>query len=209
MAKVTVGLNADIFRKSMMTTIPQLKALGAANLQRKFDAGVNDSVKVLESHSVTQELIQSSHNPQKSNSRLIEGSSIYANLFNVLGFNAGQNPADDLRSFLLQEAFEFNKNQVTAAPLGNSKVILDYFISFSDLKDTDNYEKFLLEWNGKSWLRLIEEGINNVEFFLQKDKYGRSTGGIQLPHKVNEMAKFIPEKYYSLMIEAFLRRFKL
>ena len=58
MAKVTVGLNADIFRKSMMTTIPQLKALGAANLQRKFDAGVNDSVKVLESHSVTQELIK-------------------------------------------------------------------------------------------------------------------------------------------------------
>jgi len=209
MSKVTVGLNADIFRKSMMTTLPQLRALGAANIQRKFDAGVNDSIKTLDSHSVTQELIESASNPQGANSRLIEGSSIYANLFNVLGFNRREDPVSSLREFLRLEAFYFDKTKVSAASLGNSKVILDYFISFSDLKDTDNYEQFLLEWNGKSWLRLIEEGVNNVEFFLQKDNYGRSQGGIQLPHKVNEMAKFIPEKYYSLMIEAFLRRFKL
>lgn len=209
MAKTTVNLNMNILRKSMMTTIPQLKALGAANIQRKFDAAKRDSLEVFNNHPITQDLGSSTYNPQNHSSRMIEGSSAYANLFNVLGFEIGRNPVSDLQDFLEYDAFIFDKNEVTAAGLGNSRVILNYFLSFASLKDTDEYPEFLLEWNDKSWLRFIEEGVNNVEFFLQKNNYGRSSGGIQLPHKVNEAAKFIPEKYYSLMIEAFLKRFSL
>lgn len=208
MAKTTVNLNMNMFRQSLETTLPQLQALGAANVQRKFDAAVRDSISFIESHPVTSDLKGSSYNINK-NSPIIQGSSAYANLFSVMGFVAGSDPIGDLENFIHFDAFEFDKSKVTSSQIGNSRVVLDYFLTFANLNDTDNYGEFLLEWNNKSWLRLLEEGVNNVEFFLQKERYGRSQGGIQLPHKVNEMAKFIPQKYYSEMIRVFLKRFSL
>jgi len=208
MAKTTVNLNMDMFRRSLKTTLPQLQALGAANIQRKFDAAKRESLEFIDNHPVTSDLRGSSFNIEKS-SPIIQGSSAYANLFNVMGFVEGQDPISDLREFIQYEAFDFDKGMVKSSQIGNSRVVLNYFLTFASLKDTDSYGEFLLEWNEKSWLRLIEEGINNVEFFLQKTEYGRSKGGIQLPHKINDMAKFVPQKYYSEMIRVFLKRFSL
>lgn len=208
MARTTVNLDMNMFRKALNTTLPQLQALGAANIQRKFDAAKRDSIEFIESHPVTSDLGASSFNINHSSS-IIQGSSAYANLFNVMGFNAGQMPVSDLIDFIEYDAFDFDKSQVTSSQIENTRVVLNYFLTFANLKDTDDYSEFLLEWNDKSWLRLLEEGIDNVEFFLQKNNYGRSEGGIQLPHKVNEMARFVPQKYYSEMIKVFLKRFSL
>lgn len=208
MARTTVNLDMNMFRRALNTTLPQLQALGAANIQRKFDAAKRDSIDFINNHPVTSDLGSSSFNINH-HSPIIEGSSAYANLFNVLGFNAGEMPVQRLVEFLEYDAFDFDKTNVTSSQIGNTRVVLNYFLTFANLKDTDDYPEILLEWNDKSWLRLIEEGIDNVEFFLQKNRYGRSDGGIQLSHKINDMAKFVPQKYYSEMIQVFLKRFSL
>ena len=208
MARTTVNLDMNMFRRALNTTLPRLESLAAANIQRKFDAAKSDSIEFINNHPVTSDLGSSSFNINHS-SRIIEGSSAYANLFNVLGFNAGEMPVQNLIEFLEYDAFDFDKTNVTSSQINNTRVVLNYFLTFANLEDTDDYSELLLEWNEKSWLRLIEEGIDNVEFFLQQDRYGRSEGGIQMPHKINEMAKFVPQKYYSEMIQVFLKRFSL
>jgi hypothetical protein len=117
------------------------------------------------------------------------------NLYAFLGFFAGADPTERLRSVLeVGTSFRYTRQ------FGNAWYFQVLFPSQDLIEQVTD-----LPWGG-SWVDKIENGLDNLDSFIYKKGYGRSQQGIQAPYEINEGASFQEQPYLSEILANFKDR---
>ena len=171
-------------------------------LTRQFEAHVRKAVieaqrlMVAEfaAHPVTQEI---EGGPNAGNiSNTLVGANSSANLFGFIGFEAGSNPVDKIRTYLAQNL------HIRRVAGSRGKVTLEFVVSLPSLADVYNLSP--LPWApGLSWAEGIEHGLPGLGQYLAGDNKGRSRGGIQVRAMVSG-ASFRSVPYLSRILQDFV-----
>ena len=189
-----------VYRAQLSRTLRQQapKAVG-----RQFERRVRQAVEQAQqmmladfaAHPVTQEIAAGPNSSNMSNTLL--GGSPAANLFSFIGFDAGANPVDQIRSYLAQN---LRVNRVRGS--GGRQVSIFFEVKLPSL--TEVYNLTPLPWApGLSWAEGIEKGIPGLGQYLSRSGAGRSGGGIQAGVTVNG-ANFRSVPYLSKILKEFV-----
>jgi hypothetical protein len=170
-------------------------------LTRKFEQKIRQIIEEAQqvmiasfsSHPVTLEI--EGGPDSKNSSNTLVGASERANLFGFIGFGAGENPVQKIRSYLAKNI------EIRAVSRSQKDVIIDFAVNIPELNAV--YEMSPMPWApGLSWAEGIEKGIPGLGQYLAGPK-GRSGGGIQVKVAVNA-ASFRSVSYMSKILEDFV-----
>lgn len=128
-------------------------------------------------------------------------------LFGFMGFNGGNEPIRNLRNFLFEQGgfnYELNKSFI-----GRTFGILGFLKSPSE-EELQKAGIQLDGWgDGRSWPAVLEdEGIENLNHFLSKPAYGRSSQGIQVKPELNPGAKLDKMNYLTPIFKKAAKKFE-
>jgi len=159
----------------------------------KYEESKEKFLEEFDDHPVTKEI---SEGPNASNiSNTLNG---IGNLFSYIGFYAGENPTDDLKT-LLVKSFNLKKK--------NSKTSTRFVISYPDI-DTIQKETPMPWEGGRSWATGVERGISGFGYYIYKKFLkGRSEEALQVENKVRG-STFKKVRYMSEIIKNFVNSIK-
>lgn len=128
-------------------------------------------------------------------------SGVDGNLFSFIGFEAGQNPTEQVRKIIRNNIKIRNIGEIIEKRNGLEFLAPLKLPSESEIEDMTPlpFEKT------KSWLLGIEKGISGLGSFIAKLGKGRSLGGVQSKNELRE-TKFKPRPYFLNMFNKFLRK---
>ena len=158
----------------------------------KFNAAFDNLISRVESHPISQELLQK-QTLDESQFLTVKG-----NLFSFLGFEASQNPVKELISFL--------KSTVKFRPAKQLKA--QGFFGRAEAKaiypTREDFDFLGLAWEpGRSWVYALEEGVNNLGYYLFVQRAASRSGkGIQSKYQVRTL-QFHPIPYLTPILEQF------
>lgn len=163
--------------KIMANAIPKINSQARAAFERAKATLLDE----FEAHPVTRAL--------RTHSGIDGLDSAEGTLFGFIGFDAGENPADELRDMLI-EGMDFGAVRQS----GPSTI----YVSYSLPDKEEIFEKTPLRWaEGRSWVEMLETGgIPGVGQYLGIMGKGYSQEGIQVKSKIRQ-GKFGPMKYLS------------
>ena len=177
---IMVNVRVYTKQKIMANMVPRINSQARVIFERTKAQILDD----FEAHPVTQALRTHSG---------IEGlDSDEGTLFGFIGFNAGENPAEQLREMLV-ESIDYDSARQT----GPSTIYFAY-----TLPDKEKiFENTHSPWaEGRSWVEMLETGgIPGVGQYLGIPGKGLSKEGIQGTAKVRQ-GKFGPMKYISSIL---------
>ena len=126
-----------------------------------------------ESHAVTKDI---EAGPSASN--LSGGGSLFA----LIGFEAGDDPVDRLRAFLL------NSLKVKIKNISRAEVEFSFMLNIPSKEEMDAISP--LPWAaGRSWIDEIERGVSGLgRFLVKQSSSSRSGTGIQVDGQVRQSA---------------------
>ena len=141
------------------------------NAQKKFDLELKRMLEDFNQNPITVEL----ENPSLGNVSDTLGA-LNVNLFNFIGFYAGDNPVSDLRNLLLQTTTLSKQKSVK---LIGRKPRIEYRVNTPNSTAIKSVTK--MPWSSKSWAFAVETGgISGFNYFLNvKSRSSRSGKGIQ------------------------------
>lgn len=124
-----------------------------------------------DSHSVTQDIEAGA-----SASNVPGGGSLFA----LIGFNAGDNPTDRLRAFLLSSLKVKIKN------VTNNEIGFSFLLDLPSKEEMDAISP--LPWaSGRSWIDEVERGVSGLGRFLVKQSpSSRSGSAIQIDGQIRQ-----------------------
>jgi hypothetical protein len=181
-------LLADIWKGSESFMVKELNLLAREVFNEAFD----NLISRVETHPISLELSQKQ---SVDESRFL---SVRGNLFSFFGFEASDNPVDELINFLKATIKFFPGQGMTV------KGVKGYLPARATYPTRDDFDLLGLSWEpNRSWVYAIEEGVNNLGYYLfvARDS-SRSGKGIQSKHQIRS-AQFIPTPYISPIIEQF------
>lgn len=199
------SINTRLLRQIVSEKIAKNINTKADNVIKKnFEEKKEQFFKDFDEHPVTIELNQASKNPMARSQFLPKG-----NLFTLIGFNAGEDPAQELRAYL-QENIKLNLKSKKAKAV-NGKIIVETQIQIPTLGEINKEmaNRVPLEWtSGRAWTDLIQKGITGLGQFvaalLASPKPSRSGGGLQHPGKSEQLSGSVgPIKYINGLIKDF------
>lgn len=146
------------------------KALAIAEVEIKVSAAKARLMGRFNNHFVTKELRE----PVGSKSKLLGG---YGDLFSYVGFAAGSNPADEIKTFL-EESIRVESEKTRKV---QNVLAWNLSIVVPEMEDFDSANKVAeMSWvNGKSFVSEIENGIPGIARYMSIQGKGRSGGGLQ------------------------------
>jgi hypothetical protein len=108
------------------------------------------------------------------------------NIYSFMGFELGDRPAIELQNFLQQNIKIFN-NPSFRNNIQKNRVFYEFPVQSPTLRDIYENEQFATpeNWSNKSWIYLIENGVNNFAYFIYHEFFGdysRSKTGLQAEH---------------------------
>jgi hypothetical protein len=168
MAKINMkGLRREIARQYSVNFKKQLEK----KILSDVDKVKKQMIAEFNSHSITKDV------ESGSNASNIPGG---GSLFALIGFDAGDNPVDRLRAFLL------NSLKVKITNISKSEVAFSFKLDIPSKEQMDIISP--LPWAaGRSWLDEVERGVSGLGRFLSKQSYAsRSGGGIQVDGNVRQ-----------------------
>lgn len=108
-------------------------------------------------------------------------------LFGLMGFNEDDQPVKDLINFLIVK-IKYTMER-------GDGLRLNFKIRFPTKRD---YRALTpLAWTNKSWIEMVEDGVENVPFFWLKEGQGRSQEGFQNKTKSKKPFNFKGQPYIS------------
>lgn len=149
--------------------------------EKIFIRAFNSMLKDFDKHPVSAEI--------KAGPRALDYSgatSGYGNLYSFLGFEAGSHPVDDLREVIiantsLQQTVFRNNGWYFRVRLPSEETIRSVT---------------KMDWGTEdSWINAVEKGLDNLDSFMFKKKFGRSRYGFQAPYEINEDLQFNKQPY--------------
>ncbi len=163
-------------------------------VQEKNKLAFENMMENFENDPITQEIEQGA-----SASNISQTLGGYGNLFSFIGFNKNENPIANLRN-ILQESSSlsvrfvkyFRKKVYFEVELPNKELI------FSPSKTP------MPDWlSGTSWVYRIEHGVPGLNYYLKRNKRGRSGGGIQIP-KGSLGGKYHNRSYITALLKKYI-----
>lgn len=168
MAKINMkGLRGEIARQYSVNFKKQLEK----KILSDVDKVKKQMIAEFNSHSITKDI------EAGSNASNIPGG---GSLFALIGFDAGDNPVDRLRAFLL------NSLKVKITNISKSEVAFSFKLDIPSKEQMDIISP--LPWAaGRSWLDEVERGVSGLGRFLSKQSYASRSGeGIQVDGNVRQ-----------------------
>lgn len=146
------ALNSAIsnhFSKENVRVTPFARELA----RERFQEIKTNVLRQFDQHDVTKEILRG---PRGSSTFLSVG-----NLFSFLGFYADATPAQDLRDYI-DEGLRMNH-----IPTYNGRIKRYYFkVTYRDQNDLESLTRGDLPWDDRSWIKFIEEGVDNLNHYL-------------------------------------------
>lgn len=179
------------------------KAMSSKKIENRADSIVAKKtedasrffIKEFDAHPVTKEI---EGGQDASNSSGTLGGK--GNLFSFIGFNMGDQPVKNLRSFI-QGEFNFKR-------IKKEKKVILYKINYPTLDKIKSITPMPWE-NGRSWVEGVEKGISGLSQYIYKKFIAASRSGSAVQNKNLSNAKiFKPKKYMSEIIKKFKENFK-
>jgi len=171
--------------------------------KQKVQAAVSNvakrALKEFDAHPVTLEL-----NFGNSASNLSNTLGGKGNLYTFIGFPEGSNPTRDVRT-TLYSTIQFVKMNAKSLKGGKVEVQSKIRIPSQTLADFDGVAD--MPWQGGSWVKGVENGINGFGSYIYWRTAGRSGAGIQAKTKGSQSPQalrggsFTPVRYLSEIIE--------
>lgn len=204
MARINlVQLRKELDAQEARIIAPKMKEV----LNEKFKEEKANLLKEFDQHPVTQEL---NAGPNAESSFITTKSG--GNLYSFLGFVQGIEPAKDLRRNL---EIGISKGQVRKQVSSKNKIIYTLETRIPTIEELKRRGE-LLKWTTRSFIDIIEKGVNNFRRYLFDDSgrlspYSRSGPAIQIKHDIKQgrPAQVKPIPYISKLIEDFKKNLRI
>jgi len=179
-------------------------------LEKQFQKRKNEMLEAFDEHPVTQEL----EGGENGGIGLVE-TAHGGNLFSLLGFNAGNHPAENLRKIL--ESNILLKSNLAKAKKTKNRVLFEVPVEIPTMETIGkkaSAKNSLSRWTTKSWIDLVENGIPWFAHYLFKDgkKINKSASGTAIEVKAEiEQGRTTPFNgipYISQILRDFKNSFK-
>lgn len=180
---------------------------GSAKL--RLDSAKREFLEDFDDHIVTKELQEDE--VSNTNSVLVEDGSLRA----ALGIAKGDDPADKLRKYFEKEIRMDERNAVKITEEKN-KVFFSWKVFYPSKTQIFEQKEFQLKWTTRTWVEIIEGGLNNLAHFIMAKtaktserftKIGSRSGWGLQKNNVNTGRSFTPHNYISKLIETFRNKF--
>lgn len=188
--------------------------------EKKLNDAKKELLEQLDERAFSQEIKEGSDAQNTSGS--LGG---YGNLFSFFGFNNGDEPIEQFEEYLntnikLKDPVQ-GRNRLGQFKYGGNKLLFDFFIEIPSKVDIE--ENTQLEFEPKSWVYALEDGLSGFSNYLAKKMKGRSLGGIQALDGRDKYGRFTgegnpfqiragnfkPDKnYFSPLYKQFINKFK-
>lgn len=196
MVQFTLKINrTEVTRETHRAIYKDVERTAEKAFRQMFDRAKKKMVAEFDRHDVTVELENASNNPfgGLDFSNATKG---YGNLFSFIGFEQGYNPVQPLRELLIQGT--------TWRKAGYRDGLWNFVIDVPNTKAIHSVSPMPWE-QGSSWVEELEAGtISGLSFYLNTRAKGRSGGGIQAPHEINDdLGEMKKTKYTSEILAKF------
>jgi hypothetical protein len=194
---------AVIIRKNLNSTIIASRALEGAT-QRAATKIINNAkdkmLKEFEEHPATEE-IKDGIDAENISQTLPDG---YGNLTSFLGLSNGENQIREVENILDEQTHLLQRSASRVTNAGN-KIIYSYPVSIPNRNALEEVSQ--MDWEPKSFLYAIEEGVGGFSAFLFGKLFpsSRSGGGIQTKKNIRAGA-FRNISYISKILNNFRNR---
>jgi len=203
MARINlVQLRKELSTQEASIIAPKMKEV----LNEKFKEEKANLLKEFDQHPVTQEL---NAGPYAQSSFITTKNG--GNLYSFLGFVEGIEPAKDLRNNL--EA-GISKGQVRKEVVSKNKIVYTLETRIPTIEELKRRGE-LLKWTTRSFIDVIEKGVNNFRRYLFDDSgrlssKSRSGPAIQVKHDIKNgrPAQVKPIPYITKLIENFKKNLR-
>jgi hypothetical protein len=176
----------------------KLQILVDAKAKEKFENAKERFMNNFENHPVTTEI---EDGPEALNKSGTLGG--IGNLFSFIGFNKGENPISDIKSYIENS---FNLSKSTKSTSG-AKVKFNYKIKYPGIEEISKISPMPWE-NGRSWILGIERGISGFgNYMYKKVNKSRSGAGAQVQNELRS-GSFKTKSYMSEIIQKFISSLK-
>lgn len=190
------------------------QALGSNNVKKtalnlatsNFNKVKNKTIEEFEDHPISREIASGPDGPQ---SKYLIGPSD-GNLFSFIGFNADDNPIEDIINYL-QESIKLVKNPI----IDSKNNLIKFKVKYPTLTDSGTTSAAPMpSGTSKNWLYAIEKGISGINNYIYKRgktiRPSRSGPGIQAKtagklQRVRSGARFRNSSYFSSVINKFVK----
>lgn len=194
MAKVYIDKNyiKNLFADVAVT---EAKKIILEELQKEVQKANRDLLRTFLSNRITQEIKAGSKAENLSGTLGGKG-----NLFSFLGFRDGQDPIEEIVTFLT--------NSIKITSINTNKNSYTVLVNISIPTVEDVKELAQLPWINRGLVDAIEKGISGLGQYLYSE-YGfetsRSSTGIQLTKNIFK-GSMKPQKYLSVILETIANR---
>lgn len=163
-----------------------------------------EMLKNFEANPITRELEAGSENTVNFSGNLRGIAYGEGSLFGFIGFNESDKPIDLVRAYL-QMSGKILKTPKKLTSGG--RTIYEYKVKVANTSQLESMTP--MPWEaGRSWVRAIEKGISGLGYYLLSNSpKSRSGQGVQASRKLRGAA-YMPSKYMSSIINAYLRQLK-
>ena len=196
------SLKKDLNREIGKSVSIKNKAFQVAE-QRAKEAK-EEMLKNFEASLITKELEAGPENTFNFSSNLNGIALGEGSLFGFIGFNENDKPVSLVRAYL-QMSGKIKKTPKKI--ISGGKTFYQYKIDTPNMSELESITP--MPWEaGRSWVRAIEKGISGLGYYLLSNSpKSRSGQGVQASRKLRGAA-YMPSKYMSSIINAYLRQLK-
>ncbi len=172
--------------------------------EKRAQEAKDEMLKNFEANPITRELEAGPENTVNFSSNLRGLAYGEGSLFGFIGFNEGDKPIDLVRAYLEMSG----KILKTPKKLtSGGRTVYEYKVKVANTSQLESMTP--MPWEaGRSWVRAIEKGISGLGYYLLSNSpKSRSGQGVQASKKLRGAA-YMPSKYMSSIINAYLRQLK-
>ena len=203
----SVNINKNSLKKNLNREIG--KSVGVRNkafqvAEQRAKEAKQEMLRNFEGSLITKELEAGPENTANFSGNLNGIAFGEGSLFGFIGFNENDKPASLVRAYL-QMSGKILKTPKKLTSGG--RTVYEYKVKVANMPQLES--KTPMPWEaGRSWVRAIEKGISGLGYYLLSNSpKSRSGQGVQASRKLRGAA-YMPSKYMSSIINAYLRQLK-
>ena len=203
--KIKLKINRRVFEKEVAKgrSSKVFKDLAYKKAEERAEEAKKELLKEFEESKITQELQAGSGNMKNISRNLLGLPYGKGSLFGFIGFNHGDDPVSEVRSYLKATGHLYKTSRFQKR--GKTGGTYEFKVETPDINAIESLTPMPWE-GGRSWVRGIERGISGLGYYIANhSRLSRSGQGIQSKNVYNQAAMYKPSKYMSQMISNFIR----